>query len=326
MSTLARMLLVTRLWSRWGLAGLAGLAGLMCLMAPSVAFAEDADAYYKQGLAYKQEGKPDQAIEALEHAVAANPKHYQAWASLGNLYKTARKDIPRAVAAYEHAVQGIKKDKVVWENLGTAYFRNNQVDQALKALVTASTLDPNDAEIRFNLGTVRRQTGDYPGAIADLEVAVRLKPDEAQYANNLGVAYRFAKRDDDAIKAHQKAIALAPDNASFHMNLAVVYRRQTAKNPDLIPQAITEYEKATSLDPTIADGWWDLGLMYKEDHQNDKAIAAFQKYIELNHGKDKGGQKRAEDEIGAMGGAVPGDKPDKRPRAKDPAKKPPAKK
>jgi tetratricopeptide (TPR) repeat protein len=309
MPTLARILLV-------------GVIGVIGLWRPGVgiprAFAEDADAFYKQGLAYKQEGKADQAIEALEHAVAANPRHYMAWASLGNLYKTAKKDIPKAVGAYEHAVQGLKKDKVVWENLGTAYFRNNQPDQALKALVTASSLDPNDAEIRFNLGTVRRQMKDYTGAVTDLEVAVKLKPDDAQYANNLGVAYRFAKRDDEAIKAFQKAIALTPDNASFHLNLAVVYRRQTAKNPDLIPQAIAEYEKGTSLDPSNADGWWDLGLMYKEDHQNAKAIAAFQMYLDLNKGKDKAGAQRAEDEIGALGGDV---KDGKAKAAKGPANK-----
>jgi tetratricopeptide (TPR) repeat protein len=296
MSTLSRLLLV------------AGFAAGLGLANPHAAFAEDADAFYKQGIAYKQQGKPDQAIEAFEHAVATNPKHYMAWASLGNLYKTARKDIPKAVGAYEHAVEGLKKDKVVWANLGMAYYRNNQIDNALKALTTANSLDPNDAEIRFNLGTVRRQKGDLPGAIADLEVAVKLKPDDAQYVNNLGVAYRYAKREDDAIKAFQQAIALAPNDASFHFNLAVAYRRQTQKNPDLIPQAITEYEKATSLDPGNAEGWFDLGFMYKQDHQNDKAIAAFNKYLELNKGKDAGGQKRVEDEIGALGGTPASDK------------------
>ncbi|HSR99281.1 MAG TPA: tetratricopeptide repeat protein [Kofleriaceae bacterium] len=297
----------------------------LLLAAPTAAFAEDADAFYKQGLAYKNEGKADQAIEALEHAVAANPKHYMAWASLGNLYKTARKDIPKAVSAYEHAVEGIKKDKVVWANLGMAYFRNNQPDQALKALITASNLDPNDPEVRFNLGTVRRQKHDYAGAVTDLEVAVRLKPDDAQYQNNLGVAYRFAKREDDAIKAFRKAIELAPNDASIHFNLAVVYRRQTEKNPDVIPQAIAEYEKATALDPGNADAWWDLGLMYKQDHQNDKAIAAFNRYLELNKGKDTGGQKRVEDEIGAMGG-TPVTDAGKKPGGKGPAKKPAPKK
>jgi len=286
MPTVGRILFVTSLW----------------LAVPCAAFAEDADAFYKQGVAYKQEGKTDQAIEALEHAVAANPKHYMAWASLGNLYKTVKKDVPKAVAAYEHAVEGLKKDKVVWANLGMAYMRNNQADKALKALVTASALDPKDADIRGNLGTVRRQTGDLPGAIADLEVAVKLKPDDAQLANNLGVAYRFAKRNEDAIKAFQSAIALAPNDAGFHFNLAVAYRRQTEKNPEMIAQAITEYEKATSLEPGNADGWYDLGFMYKQDHQNDKAIAAFNKYLELNKGKDAGGQKRVSDEIGALGG------------------------
>jgi len=296
------------------------LAAGLCLATPRAALAEDADAFYKQGIAYKQQGKSDEAIDALEHAVAANPKHYMAWASLGNLYKTARKDVPKAVAAYEHAVEGLKRDKVVWANLGMAYFRNNQVDQAIKALVTASTLDPNDPEIRGNLGSVRRQKGDLPGAIADLEVAVKLKPDDAQFANNLGVAYRFAKRYDDAIAAFQKAIALAPTNADFHFNLAVVYRRQTEKSPDLIPKAITEYETATSLDPGNIEGWFDLGFMYKQDHQNDKAIAAFNKYLALNKGKDAGGQKRVEDEIGALGGTPVPHASDKKP-AKS-AKKP----
>ena len=81
------------------------LAAGLCFAIPRAASAEDADAYYKQGIAYKQEGKSDQAIASFEHAVAANPKHYMAWASLGNLYKTARKDIPKAVTAYEHAVE-----------------------------------------------------------------------------------------------------------------------------------------------------------------------------------------------------------------------------
>jgi Flp pilus assembly protein TadD len=307
MSKLARILLVTGFW----------------IAIPHAAFAEDADAFYKQGLAYKNEGKTDQAVEALEHAVATNPKHYKAWASLGNLYKTAKKDIPRAVGAYEHAVAGMQKDKVLWTNLGMAYYRNKQADLALKALIKASTLDPNDAEIRGNLGTVRRQTGDIAGAIVDLEAAVKLKADDPQYLNNLGVAYRVAKRDADAIKAFQKAIALAPNDASVHFNLAVAYRRQTEKNPDMIPRAIAEYEKATSLDPGNAEGWFDLGFMYKQDHQNDKAIEAFNKYLELNKGKDGSGQKRIEDEIGAMGGSVA---KNKKPKSKTQAKQPAPKK
>jgi tetratricopeptide (TPR) repeat protein len=213
----------------------------------------------------------------------------------------------------------------VWTNLGTAYYHNHQIDLALKTLIAASALDPNDGDIRGLLGTVRRQKGDLPGAIADLEAATRLKPDNAEFAKNLGIAYRYAKREDDAIKAFQKAIALSPNDASIHLALAVAYRRQTEKNPDMIPRAIAEYETATTLDPSDTDAWFDLGFMYKQDHQNDKAIAAFNKYLELNKGKDAGGQKRIEDEIGGLGG-TPVTEAGKKPGGKPPAKKPTPKK
>ena len=94
------------------------------------AFADkDADAYYKEGLAYKQEGKVDEAIESLQQAVAQNPKHGMAWASLGGLYKQ-KKDLPKSIDAYEHATQIITKDKTLWRNLGTAYANTDKLEQA----------------------------------------------------------------------------------------------------------------------------------------------------------------------------------------------------
>ena len=59
--------------------------------------------------------------------------------------------------------------------------------------------------------------------------------------------------------------------------------------------------------------------MYKQNHDNDKAVAAFNKYLELNKGKDAGGQKRVEDELGALG-AGPAKPGDKKPPAKKPGK------
>src|SRR5215208_5875969 len=88
-----------------------------------------ADTYYKEGLAYKQQGKVDNAIEALSQAVAKNPKHGMAWASLGGLYKL-KKDVPKAIDAYENAAKLITKDKVLWRNLGTAYASADRLEDA----------------------------------------------------------------------------------------------------------------------------------------------------------------------------------------------------
>jgi hypothetical protein len=57
--------------------------------------------------------------------------------------------------------------------------------------------------------------------------------------------------------------------------------------------------------------------VHKQLRNNDKAIAAFQKYLELNKGKDGEGEKRVKDELGSMGGSS---------GKKDPPKTPPKKK
>jgi tetratricopeptide (TPR) repeat protein len=257
---------------------------------------KDADAYYKEGLAYKQEGKIDQAIKSLEQAVANNPKHGMAWASLGSLYKQ-KKDLAKSIDAYEHATQVITKDAVIWMNLGTAYANSDpaRLDDAERALTTACHLAPKDPEVRAKLGTVKSKKGDYAGAIAELEIAVKLKADESDWWNNLGVAYRKAKRDDDAIKAYEKAIALNPNDADYHFSLGAAYRRK-----DDADKAIPEYEKATSLDPTNRDGWFDLGFMYKKNHENDKAIDAWNHYLCLK--PDTDGSKRINEEMAGIGG------------------------
>lgn len=287
------------------------IACLLVVGAPTLGFA-DADARYKQGLAYKQQGKVDDAIASFEKAVAANPRHGMAWASLGHLYKQKGADTGKIVNAYENATAVIKKDKTLWGNLGMAYYRNKQPEKAIEALMVACRLDPKDAEIRGNLGTIRRQQGDIKGAILDLQMATKYKPNEPNYWNNLGVAYRVGKRDKDAVAAFKKAIELSPNDPGFWFNLAVAYRRMRTENPDLITEAIAAYEKATQLDPTNAEGWFDLGFMYKDDHQNDKAVFAFCKYLEVNKGKDAQGQSRIDDEAKALGGNCGGKTPAKK--------------
>ena len=52
------------------------LAGPMALPAHADSSAE---AHYKSGMALKQSGQDDQAIQEFEAAVGANPKHVMAW-------------------------------------------------------------------------------------------------------------------------------------------------------------------------------------------------------------------------------------------------------
>ena len=102
---------------------LIALAALMLVgsVAPARA-GDDAGALYREGMALKNQGKDDDAIAAFEKAVAADPKHAMAWASLGHLYKK-KKDYAKAIDAYEKSLALMPKDEIVWSNLGMAYYR-----------------------------------------------------------------------------------------------------------------------------------------------------------------------------------------------------------
>jgi hypothetical protein len=60
--------------------------------------------------------------------------------------------------------------------------------------------------------------------------------------------------------------------------------------------------------------------MYKEDHQNDKAVFAFCKYLEVNKGKDAGGAQRVQDETKGLNASCDAKKAPA-PKPKKPAKK-----
>ena len=95
-----------------------------------------------------------------------------------------------------------------------------------------------------------------------------------------------------------------------NFNLAVVHRRE--QDPD---NAIPAYEKAVALAPNMYEAWYDLGYMYKLNHEQEKAVAAFQTYLDLTKGtKEVEGPKRIEGELEAMG-AKPNAAPVKAPAA-----------
>lgn len=83
----------------------------------------------------------------------------------------------------------------------------------------------------------------------------------------------------DRIKAIEKQTQLEPANAAAWTELGNLYF--DTHQPD---KAITAYEKALTLDPRQPDVLTDQGVMYREVGQFDKALTCFDKALALNAG------------------------------------------
>jgi predicted O-linked N-acetylglucosamine transferase (SPINDLY family) len=110
----------------------------------------DAAAYGNLGLALRQAGQSDEAIAALERAVALDPGLVQA-----------------------HS------------NLGEALRDSGRLDEAGAVLERAIALGAEDAATDNNLGNVLKDQGNIDGALNRFRKAVALKPGFASAASNL---------------------------------------------------------------------------------------------------------------------------------------------
>ena len=84
-----------------------------------------------------------------------------------------------------------------------------------------------------------------------------------------------------------RALRLAPADPTTHLYVGDLYRLQAqrAKNPAdeplLLGQAREAYERAVQLDATFPDPFRQLGLLYYQSKDPEKAMAAFRAYLGL---------------------------------------------
>ncbi|MFN7130577.1 MAG: social motility TPR repeat lipoprotein Tgl [Myxococcales bacterium] len=187
---------------------------------------------------------------------------------------------------------------------------------AAAPLLTGATCGANRTKNRdqalthFDLGVQSMQNGDPRAAIVEFQKAIEYDPELAVAHDALGQLYHLAfQQYDKAAEHYQKAVALNPKFSEAYTNLGNLYQSQGR-----CAEAIPLYEKALSdilyRTPYIAEnnlgwchyklgdtqkgidhirsalvvnarfclGYRNLGIIYSEIAQPEKATDAFEKY------------------------------------------------
>ena len=125
---------------------------------------------------------------------------------------------------------------------GTRLLQEGKTEEALPLLKRACELRPTDASASLNLASAYLLLGRYKLAVPVLEEAVRQTPSIAQLWINLGAAYLgnpILARDEQQLKA------------------------------------IAAFQRALQIDPFAPSAAYNIGLIYVDRDERDKAIAAF---------------------------------------------------
>jgi len=98
-----------------------------------------------------------------------------------------------------------KKKAEAARNLGEAYLREQNFNMALKELLKAESLNPNDPYLQNSIGLAYYGKHKHDKAIRHYKKALDLKSDYAPAMNNMGNSYMAQKRWESAIEYFEKA-------------------------------------------------------------------------------------------------------------------------
>ncbi len=174
-------------------------------------------------------------------------------------------------------------DPFVQNYLGLAYMGKKKVDTAITHFQNALEINPSYAPARNNLGTAYLTQKDWDAAIRTFKAVT----EDLLYAtphfplSNLGWAYYNKGNYQLAEKYYLEALDIEPDFTIAQKGLARTYMAMGQ-----FTEAVNTLEKAIDKAPRMAELHLEVGKAYAALNQKDKALDAFNKAIALNPESD----------------------------------------
>jgi Tfp pilus assembly protein PilF len=177
------------------------------------------------GVAYRDAGKLDTAIEQFQVALNLKPDYVEVHHNIGKTYEY-KGMLNEAMEHYKTVIK-IKPDNAkTYYNLARIYEYKGMIDTAVDYYRTALKLESNLVRAHNNLGSIYSQKGQYDIALEHFEEAIRLNPIVPAIYLNAGIVCRKKGSVDKAIEYFKNALRLDPNNTIIHMNLSIAYQEK----------------------------------------------------------------------------------------------------
>jgi len=146
-----------------------------------------------------------------------------------------------------------------------------------------TTASSQEFQAAFRQGTALLHQGQAAESVPYLETALTLKPDDTDVAINLSGAYIMSKKFKKAVAILEPISRKSPDHEKVWINLGAAY----LGNPVLAgaeeqEKAICSFERALEIDPIAPSVAYNIGLIYRDRNDSDKAAYWFRQAVKHN--------------------------------------------
>lgn len=164
--------------------------------------------YYYIGFAQNKLGRSDQAVAALNQALAIDAKDADSLTLLCDIYFSQLRQNPgvvkQLISAGERLV-AVRDDERAWGLLGQAYLIDKQYAKAAPLLDKFARSHAESSGAAYNLGVALSRSSQWKPAAEALEKTIKLAPTNMAALLELGYVYESDKQYDRALVAYQRA-------------------------------------------------------------------------------------------------------------------------
>jgi Flp pilus assembly protein TadD len=265
---------------------------------------------------YLQQGQLAKAIPHLQRAQAIDPTHYATGYDLAvALVQTGQADAARdqvkrllatketgelhnllgdveeqagnlraAAEAYQTAARMDPSEEHLFD-FGDILIRADLTDAAVQVFTTGVASHPKSARLHVGLGIAQYSQAQYAEAVKSFCAAVDLAPGDPRPYQFLGEMYGVAPELGDEITGRlARFVKAQPRNALAHLHYALSLWKgsRTATDPADLRQVETLLRRAVTLDPRLANGFLELGVLLSEQQRYADAIPQLRRAAQLD--------------------------------------------
>ncbi|KAG8223594.1 hypothetical protein J437_LFUL004115 [Ladona fulva] len=217
----------------------------------------------------------DAALKHYEKAIALNPNDITFYNNIAAVY-FEKKDYKKCIETCEKAIEVGRENRADFKLIAKAFTR---IGNAYKKLD-----DWNNAKIYYEKSMSEHRTPEIKTLLSEAEKQLKelerkayIDPVKAEQEKETG--NNLFKKGDyaTAMKHYTEAIKRNPDDPKLYSNRAACYTKLAA-----FDLGLKDCDKCVELDPKFIKGWIRKGKILQGMQQFGKALAAYQKALEID--------------------------------------------